>query len=758
MHLSSGGPDSPDRDAISPESFRRHDFLYSKRAVVQGVCIFLVVLIWIAFGQTVRYGFVNYDDDIYVYQNPTVAAGFTSKGILWAFTFAEIGHWHPVTWFSHMLDCRLYGLWPGGHHLMNVLLHAAATILLFLALTQMTGGPSRPRNIWRSTFVAALFAIHPLRVESVAWIAERKDVLSGVFFMLILLAYTRYVREQPSITRYSLVVIAFALGLMSKGMLVTVPFLLLLLDYWPLGRLKPETIESILPPENRATIWHLIAEKIPLFLLSAASCVVTALSPEKIAPAFRESFLLRMENAGVSYVIYLKQMFYPVGLILPYFNPPGRFPVWQMIFAAAMLIAISIGALLCWKTRPYFVVGWLWYLGMMVPVIGIAQISYYARADRYTYLPQIGLYVVMTWGVAELLGRWHRRRELLGAPALLLIAALVISSRVQASHWHNSETLWRYVLSVSPNNFVAHNNLGLVLDQTGRTEAAITEYEEALQIQPAYAETHNNLGNALSRMGRLHEAIGHYRKALDLVPDLPQVHNNLGTALAENGQLSEAMAHFQKALNINPQFAGAHNNFGYALLKTGQIDQALPHLLKALELKPDSVDTHKLIADVFLQKGRIGDAIAHYRIVIEARANDADAHFKLALALAKNGQWNDAIAHYRTAARLQPSATLPRTNLAWLLATAQDEKIRDGPGAVLLAKESCELTENPDAQQLDTLAAAYAELRDFEAATKVASRALGKAKAVGDDNLSRQIGQRLEVYRRHQPYRQPPNE
>jgi len=460
----------------------------------------------------------------------------------------------------------------------------------------------------------------------------------------------------------------------------------------------------------------------------------------------------------VSYVIYLKQMLYPAGLVLPYFNPPGGFPVWQIIFAAALLIAISIGALLCWKTRPYFVVGWLWYLGMMVPVIGIAQISYYARADRYTYLPQIGLYIVMIWGVAELPGRWRRERELLGFAALLLIAALVVSSRIQASHWHDSETLWRYVLSVSPNNFIAHNNLGLMLDQTGRTQAAITEYEQALQIQPAYAETHNNLGNALSRTGRLREAIGHYKKALDLVPDLPQVHNNLGAALAENGQLLEAMAHFRKALDINPQFAGAHNNFGFALLKTGQIDQALPHLLKALELKPDSVDTHKLIADVFLQKGRVRDAIAHYRIVIGVRANDADAHFKLAVGLAKNGQWSDAIAHYRTAVRLQPNTTLPRTNLAWLLATAPEEKFRDGPSAVLLAKESCELTENPDAQQLDTLAAAYAELRDFEAATKAASRALGKAKAVGDDDLSRQIEQRLELYRRQQPYRQPPNE
>ena len=409
--------------------------------VVIGVCIFLVIIVWLVFGQTLRHEFLNYDDDAYVYQNPYVMAGLTRRGILWAFTFAEIGHWHPVTWFSHMLDCRLWGLRAGGHHLTNVLLHAATAILLFLAWKQMTGA------LWRSAFVAALFAIHPQRVESVAWIAERKDVLSGVFFMATILAYVRYVHKGPSIVRYALIVILFAVGLMSKGTLVTLPFVLLLLDYWPLQRLKPEIFKSIWQRESRTAVLRFVAEKIPLFMLSAASCIATNLSPEKIPPAFQMSLPLRIENALVSYVIYVKQLFYPAGLAVPYFNPPGGFPLWQVVVALALLIGISLGALVFWKTHPYLFVGWFWYLGMMVPVIGLVQISYYARADRYTYLPHIGLYMVATWSAAELLRQWRHGREILTVAALVLITVLTLSARAQASYWHDSERLWRHVLT-----------------------------------------------------------------------------------------------------------------------------------------------------------------------------------------------------------------------------------------------------------------------------------------------------------------------
>jgi hypothetical protein len=462
---------------------------------VGGICIFLLAIVWLAFGPTLRHAFINYDDNMYIYENPAVFAGLTRRGILWAFSFAEIGHWHPVTWLSHMLDCWLFGLRPAGHHLTNVALHATGAVLLFLALKQMTGA------LWRSAVVAALFAIHPQRVESVAWIAERKDVLSGVFFMATLLAYLRYARKPSSIARYALVVILFALGLMSKGMLVTLPFVLLLLDYWPLRRLDLQEPEAIDESRARASLASLIVEKIPLFILSAGSCLATSLSPEKIPLALQMPFGARMENAVVSYVIYLKQMFYPSGLVLPYFNPPGGFPVVEVTAGPAILIAVSIGAFLLRTKHPYLMVGWLWYLGMMMPVIGLVQISYYARADRYTYLPQIGLYLLATWGFAELVRGWRFRRELSTVVALLLITTLTMRTHAQAAHWRDSETFWSYVLSQDPDNFLAHSNLGLALNDRGQVAAAIAHYEKAVRIQPAYAETHNNFGNALCKAG-----------------------------------------------------------------------------------------------------------------------------------------------------------------------------------------------------------------------------------------------------------------
>ncbi|HEU0210102.1 MAG TPA: tetratricopeptide repeat protein [Candidatus Udaeobacter sp.] len=591
---------------------RRDDSL-----AVLTVGLFLVIIVWTVFGQTIRHGFINYDDGTYVYQNRDVLAGVTLRGIRWAFTFAEIGHWHPVTWFSHMLDASVWGRRAGGHHLTNVLLHIASAFLLFLALKQMTGA------LWRSAAVAAFFAIHPQRVESVAWISERKDVLSGLFFMATILAYVRYT-ARPSLGRYAVVVILFALGLMSKSMLVTLPLVLLVLDYWPLARFGH--VEGKQPARN---LPRLVGEKIPLLVLSVASCVMTSLSPEKITPVFQASLISRMENAIVSYVIYIKQMFYPVGLELPYFNPPGGFPPWEVIACVLLLLGISGAAFLYRERRPYFIVGWLWYLVMMLPVIGLVQISYYARADRYTYLPHIGLYLLIVWGAVDLTRAWAWRRGVLTFAGLVVIALLVMQARVQASYWHDSERLWRYVLAIAPDNFVAHVNLGLVLDAKGQVDAAIAEYEKAERIQPGYAEEHNDLGNALCRAGRVTEAIAQYEKALELVPGLPQIHNNLGTALAQNGQTTEAIAQFRKVIEINPNFAGAHGNLGYALAIEGKLDEALSELQKAAELKPDSTDIHLHLGDVFLARGQTADAIVHYKKAVELSPNNAQARRKL---------------------------------------------------------------------------------------------------------------------------------
>jgi tetratricopeptide (TPR) repeat protein len=585
---------------------------------ILGVGIFLVSIIWIVFGQTIHHKFINFDDGLYVFQNPAVLAGLKLKGVRWALTFGEIGHWHPLTWISHMLDVRLWGLRAGGHHLTNVLLHMATVLLLFLALKQMTGA------LWRSAAVAAIFAIHPQRVESVAWIAERKDVLSGVFFMATILAYLRYTMR-PGIARYAVVIVLFALGLMSKGMLVTLPVVLLLLDYWPLGRFK------------QSSFARLTREKIPLLIVSAGSCIMTRLAPEKINAAFQTTFGSRVENAIVSYLIYIKQMICPVGLELPYFNPPGGFPTWQVIAALLLLLGISTAAFLCRNRLPYFTVGWFWYLIMMLPVIGLIQISYYARADRYTYLPHIGLYLLIVWGAVDLTQRWPRHRGMLSVAGLIIIGLLVLQARVQASYWHDSETLWRYVLGVAPDNFIAHVNLGCVLDEKGETDAAIAQFEKAEQIQPAYAEEHNDLGNALTHAGRLTEAITQYKLALQLVPDLPQVHNNLAAALGQAGQYDEAIIHFRKVLEENPNFAAGHANLGYTLMLQGKLDQALLELQKALALMPNSFETHMHLGDLFLQRSQIADAVAHYEKAAQLRPNDPLVQRKLGEAKAASG-------------------------------------------------------------------------------------------------------------------------
>lgn len=396
----------------TPPRQRRADDRFTSAAI----CFGLATIVWLVFAQTLRHGFINYDDDQYVYQNPYVLGGLNRSGILWAGKFALIGHWHPLTWLSHMLDAQLWGVSAGGHHLTNVLLHALAAVLLFLALKQMTGA------LWRSALVAALFAIHPQRVESVAWIAERKDVLSGVFFMGTLLAYLHYQRR-PSAFRYALIALSFALGLMSKGMLMTLPFVLLLLDYWPLGRFS----------ENSVSPWRLIREKIPFFALSAASAIATALSPEKIAPALLMSLPQRTENAIVSGPIYLWQMLWPSRLWLPYFNPPGGFAFWQIILALILMLGLSVGAIVVGRTRPYLFVGWFWCSIMMLPVIGLMQISYYARADRYTYLPHIGLYLALVWGASELLRTWRYRREVSSVAAALLLFVLGLRAHAQTS-------------------------------------------------------------------------------------------------------------------------------------------------------------------------------------------------------------------------------------------------------------------------------------------------------------------------------------
>ena len=611
------------------------------------ICLCLILAVWIVFGPTLGYEFVNYDDPAYVYENPIVQEGLSWEGIRWGFTYGSIGHWHPLTWFSHMLDCQLYDLQAGGHHLTNLVLHGAAAVLLFLVLRRMTG------FLWRSAFVAAMFAIHPLRVESVAWVAERKDVLSAFFFMLTLGAYVRYVRNPPSMLRYGIVLLSCALGLLSKNMLVTIPFILLLLDYWPLGRFSSFTPQVLI---------RLVAEKIPLLVLTIGSCAVTLLVPETLTAA-KLPLGLRMENAAMSYVTYLWQMIYPSGLACYYPNPVSYLPFWQVAGALALLLAISWAVWAVRKTHPCLIVGWLWYLGMMIPVIGIVQISNYAHADRYTYLPQIGLYLIIAWVVTDLVAGWRYARFLLGSLAAAVIVALMFCAHTQVSYWKNSTTLWEHTLAVSGNTDVAHNNLGMALFREGQFDEAMARYQQALKINPDYYSAHDNLGVALVKRGQLDEAMAQFLQALKINREDALAHNNLGMALVQKGQLDAAIVQYQQALKFNPDFDLARLNLGIALAKMGRLDEAITQYQHILKMDPNNDVARFNLGNAFFQKDKVDEAIAAYQQSLKINPDSDLAHLNLGIALAKKGRLDDAIAQYLQALKINPGSDLASINL-----------------------------------------------------------------------------------------------
>ncbi len=659
----------------------------NERWLVPGVCIFLAVIVWVVFGQTLGHEFVNYDDDEYVYENPEVVRGLTFQGIIWAFTHVHCSNWHPLTWISHMLDCQVYGLSPGGHHLTNVLLHTATAILLFLVLRRMTG------YLWRSAFVAAVFAIHPLRVESVAWVAERKDVLSGLFFMLTLWAYTRYAqgvtgdacratRTNPTLspaTRhpslfYCLVLMFFALGLMCKPMLVTLPLVLLLLDYWPLRRIsefgvRSSELENTLRPSTlNPQLSTLFLEKLPLLGLAVASCVVTIFAQhETIQPFENISLPLRAGNASISCVAYLGQMFWPAGLAVLYPFPAAGIEVSEVVVSLVLLAGISGGVFILRGRCPCFLTGWLWYLIMLLPVIGIVQVGVQARADRYAYLPQIGLYLMLTWAAADLCAGWRHRRAVLGGGATVILAALIFCARAQASYWRNSELLWTHTLACTSDNAVAHNNLGNVLFKMGDIEDALAHFQTALQIKPDLAEAHNNLGNALLKKGRADEAIAHFQKALQVRPGYAIARNNLGNALLQQGQADEAMAHYQAALQITPDSTEVHINLGSALLQKGQLDEAMVHFQKALQITPDSAEAHNNLGIVLLQKGQLDEAMVHFQKALQITPDSAEVHNNFGNALLQKGRLDEAIAQYQKTLQIKPERVEVRNSLGGAL-------------------------------------------------------------------------------------------
>ena len=547
-----------------------NEMVRHERRTVPGICVALVALVWITFGQVIHYGFVNFDDDVYVYKNPNVTGGLTLSGLRWAFTHVHSSNWHPITWLTHMMDVQLFGLNGGGHHFTGLLIHAATVLLLFLLLRRTTG------FLWRSAFVAAVFAVHPLRVESVAWVAERKDVLSGLFFVLTLAAYVWYARSTWSLGRYFLVVLMFSCALMSKPMVVTVPVVLLLLDYWPLKRFTLF--------EGHSIPWRIVIEKIPLLTLSGIVCAITIFAQKDAVSPLPLS--LRIENAAVSCAVYLRELVYPSGLVVLYPFPEGGLPVAKICCACLLLVAISVGVIVTRRKYPWLLVGWLWYLGMLVPVIGILQVGAQSHADRYTYLPQIRLLLALTWTVAVVGARWHKRQWLFGGVSATVLVLLITCARNQTSYWRNSIALWTRTLALTSDNIVAQNNLGNALLDAGKLDGAITHFQAARQIKPDDAKAAFNLGNALVQKGRLNEGIANLSQAVQLQPSYVDAHINLGSAFLKIGQVKDAIDHLQRALRLEPAQDAAWNDLGYAYLQQGTIDEAIKCFQKAIQIDP----------------------------------------------------------------------------------------------------------------------------------------------------------------------------
>jgi tetratricopeptide (TPR) repeat protein len=633
------------------------------------ICVLLVLVTFAIYSQVKDHEFIGFDDPMYVTENLNVQAGLTSESISWAFTTFAMGSWSPLTWFSHMLDYQLYGLHAKGHHLTSLFFHIANSLLLFLVLFRMTG------TIWQSAFVAAIFAFHPLNVESVAWVAERKNVLSTLFWLMTMWAYIHYV-QKPSIKRYSLVIAFFILGLMSKAMLVTLPFVLLLLDFWPLRRLKfsKERGRNEVFKKNivkKSEVSKLVFEKTPLFLLTIGLCIITFIAQKRTGAmndAENYTFSTRVTNAMVSYLEYLEKMVWPRGLSILYPHPGNTLAEWKGILCGIALVGISIISIRLIRKAPYFLIGWLWYLGTLVPVIGIVQVGRQAMADRYAYIPLIGIFIIVAWGVPELLSKWRFKKKVLSVSAGIIIFALLKITWEQVGHWKNSITIFKHAIKVTdikyPSFYDAYNNLGSALLIEQKIEEAISNYKIAIKINPDSAEPHYNLGVALVAEGENEEAISHYKISVKINPDFAEAYNNLGTVLFAKGKNEEAISHYNIAIKTKPDFAEAYNNLGSALLREKKNKEAISNYKIAIKINPDSAEPHYNLGVALVAEGGNEEAISHYKIAIKINPDSSDAHYNLGKALVAEGMNEEAISHYKMAIKVKSDYVNAYINLS----------------------------------------------------------------------------------------------
>ena len=617
------------------------------------ITLVLILCTLVIYWQVKDFNFAGYDDELYITENLHVQSGLTCESIKWAFTTFHAGNWQPVTWLSHMLDIELYGLNPMGHHWTNLQFHIANTLLLFFILFKMTGA------LWRSAFVAALFALHPLHVESVAWVAERKDVLSTFFGMLTISAYIIYVKKR-NLFRYSLVFILLSLGLMAKPMLVTLPFVLLLLDFWPLERLKYYS------PDQSSKIFSLIYEKIPLFIPVIISSVLTILAQKEAEALYTFEalpFKTRIANAFVSYADYTIKTIWPQNLAVFYPHPFGEFSLWYVFLAALAIAGISFFSIRSLKQHPYMAVGWFWYFGTLVPVIGLIQVGAQGMADRYTYIPLTGLFIIVAWGMPDLLKKWDYNRIILVIFSIIIIFAFSTRSYFQIKHWGNSTAVFKNAVKVTDNNWLAYNNLGLALMRDGKSNDAVFYFKKTLQIRPNFLKTLDNLGIALYRLEKFEEALFYYSKALKIDPKHAGIHNNTANVLTALGKLEEAVQHYKKAILIDPEFADAYYNLANVLTIQGKLDKAILYYESAIKKDSGHSNAHYKLGCILLKKNEYKKALAHFAQVIKIKPDYKEAYNQIGIILLQSGKIKTAEKFFSKAVQIDHDYKDARNNL-----------------------------------------------------------------------------------------------
>jgi tetratricopeptide (TPR) repeat protein len=645
-----------------------NDIMITQKTQIQLLGLGLVILTITCFWPVKDFEFINFDDDLYVTENQVVRSGINKDSFIWAFNFEDKNktYWHPLSWLSHMLDVQLYSLNSGQHHLTNLIFHSMNAILLFFVLHRMTGA------IWRSAFVATLFAIHPVNVESVAWIAERKNLLSTFFYLLTLLAYAYY-NEKRGIVRYQAVLFCFALGLLTKPMMVTLPFVLLLLDYFPLNRFKP-----LQPERGRWRILLLlILEKIPLVLLSGLAIGLTSTSLRGLGSYISLQSVpipLRLGNAVVSYVKYIFKMVWPHNLAVLY-PFPEEVPMYQALGALFFLGCLTILFITAYKKHSYLMIGWFWFLGTLVPVIGLVQAGLWpAMADRWAYVPMIGLFIIVGWGISDLLKKFCIKKSRAWFCIFLIVCSLLIAARKQIGYWNNGVSLFKRAVDVTENNYIAENNLGQALLLSGQFDEAVEHFNNALDINPKFATAHFNLGLAFAWKNKPRKALQAYASALAEKPDYAKAYNFSGKMHFRLGNDDQAIFNYQQAVKIKPDYAEAHNNLGNALFRLGEIDKAYDSLQRAIRISPTYADAYNSLGNFWYHTGNFAKALPNYKNAIKYNSNLAEAYNGTGAVWVRLGELRKAAIFFQEAVRIDPDYIAARNNLTKTLTARKNSK------------------------------------------------------------------------------------